>query len=352
MSVPVQPFFSPQPEPCIQALPKVNLHTHLEGSIRPQTFWELANELGIPVPPSPEGARDLLQVNGSETSLVDYLKKISINYPVLRKAAALRRTAFEAAEDAARDGVIYLELRFGPVTHASPDLPLEKVIESVVEGLRQAEAAYPITCRLITAALRHHDPQANLRLAQVAIQLRSRGVVGFDLAGDEAHYPAQLHAAAIQVANQGGLGITVHAGEAAGAENVIYAVRELGARRIGHGTHSISSPAALALLRERGVLLEVCPTSNVHTQAVPEIDQHPVRRLFEEDISISIGDDDPVTSCTRVSNELTLLRGRFAFDYAGLGAIQQMGMRDAFLEDENLRQRLMTKLSDEWNKAK
>jgi adenosine deaminase len=352
MSSHPQPFFSPTADPVLKALPKVNLHSHLEGSIRPLTLWDLADQQGIPLEASRETVQDLLQVTGEETSLVDYLKKISITYPVLKNAAALRQVAFEAAEDAARDGVIYLELRFGAATHANPALPLEKVIESVLQGLRQAESKYPITCRLIIAALRHRDPEVNLLLAHSAIQFHSYGVVGFDLAGDELHFPAELHKAAIQVARNGGLGITVHAGEAAGAENVVYAIKELGAQRIGHGVNSINSPRALELLLAHGVLLEICPTSNVHTNAVPAIDQHPVRRLFDLGISISIGDDDPVTSRTRVSNELTLLQEQFAFERVELAAIQQMGMRAAFLDDSNARERLLATLTEAWKKAK
>jgi len=337
-------FLSPAPTEALQRLPKCNLHSHLEGSVRPDTLWELAQEQGIDLGLPRASMESALQVDGSERNLVDYLAKISVTYQVLKRPAALERTAYEAAEDAARDGVIYFELRAGPLTHSGSGLPVERVLESMLAGLKRAEAEHGLVCRLIVAALRHHDPQDNLRLAQIAADFRDQGVVGFDLAGDEAGYPAQLHRPAFDAARRAGLGITLHAGEAAGAENVRYAVEELGATRIGHGVRSIESEAVLGLLRQRGTLLEVCPTSNIHTRAVAGLAQHPVRALYEREIKISIGDDDPITSRTRVSRELALLAEAFAFSLDELRAIQKMGLEGAFVTDSELRARLLLAL--------
>ncbi|HEY3345082.1 MAG TPA: adenosine deaminase [Anaerolineaceae bacterium] len=336
-------FFAPQALPAIRRLPKCNVHTHLEGSIRPATLAELAAVQGIPLAVPADQVPDLLQVTGSEQSLVDYLDKISCAYPLLKNADALRRTAFEAAEDAVRDGVVYYEMRVGPVTHSGPDLPLETVVESLLAGLKQAAEQYGIVCGMIISGLRNHDPRLNLRLAQVAVAYRGMGVVGFDLAGDE-NYPAADHLEAFRAAREGGLGITVHAGEAGGADNVRYAVEELGATRIGHGVHSIESPEVLILLRERQVLLEVCPTSNVHTHCVASIEQHPIRQLYLQGIPISVGDDDPITSRTRVSNELTLLHQTLGFSLGELQDIQRLTLRSAFLSDAGMIQGLQAQV--------
>jgi adenosine deaminase len=341
-------FFSPPADPLLKSLPKANIHTHLEGSVRPQTLFELAQEQGVDLGIPAQQVEAALQVSGEERDLVDYLRKIGVTYPLLKNAAALQRTACEAAEDAALDGVIYLELRAGPVTHCTDGLPLEEAIQSMLSGLGQAEREHGIVARLIVTALRSHDPAANLRLAQVAVAYRDAGVVGFDLADDEAHYPAELHRQALHTARQGGLGLTVHAGEAAGAETVRYAVQELGADRIGHGVHSIEDPSVLELLRQRRILLEICPTSNVHTNAVPSLDQHPVRQLYDLGIPISIGDDDPVTSRTRLSNELTLLSQHFAFSLSDLWKIQQMTLQASFLQDEALRASLLEHIDQAW----
>ena len=336
-------FFAPDALPEIKRLPKCNIHTHLEGSIRPATLAELAADQGIALPVSAENVAGLLQISGDEQSLADYLDKISITYPVLKNAQALRRAAFEAAEDAALDGVVYFELRVGPVTHSRPGLPVEAVLENILAGLKQAGQTYDITCGLIVSALRNHDPQLNLLLAQAAVAFHEMGVVGFDLAGDE-DFPAQDHAEAFRIARAGGLGITVHAGEAGGAENVRYAIEELGATRIGHGVHSIESPGVLQLLRERQVLLEICPTSNVHTHCIPEIQQHPIRQFYLQGIPVSVGDDDPITSRTRVSNELTLLHLQLGFSLNELKDIQTITMRSAFLRDAAVIQRIQSKI--------
>jgi len=185
----------------------------------------------------------------------------------------------------------------------------------------------------------------NVLLAQAALAYINEGVVGFDLAGDEAGFPPQLHAEAFAVARRGGLGLTVHAGEAAGAENVTYAVQALGATRIGHGVRSIESESTVAMLEARRVLLEICPTSNVHTGAVAAIARHPVRRLYDRGVPISIGDDDPVTSRTSVSNELTLLKDLFGFTEEELAEIQRTTLDASFLRETEVRARLGDKLA-------
>jgi adenosine deaminase len=342
MVTPELPFQAPEDVlPEIRALPKCNLHTHLEGSVRPLTFIELAVTQGLPLPAPVGEMGRALQVTGEERSLADYLAKIALTYPLLKNAASLRRVSFEAAEDAARSNVHYLELRAGPVTHATPDLPVSAVIQAILDGLAQAEAVFGITCRLIVAALRHHDPQVNVRLARTALEFRGAGVVGFDLAGDEAAFPAILHREAFAVARDGGLGITVHAGEAGGADEVVYAVRELAATRIGHGVHTVEDPAAVELVRDRGVTLEVCPTSNVHTHAVRSLAEHPIDQLVRNGVRVTIGDDDPITSRTDVGRELGLINRFFGYGLEELRQFQIIGLQCCFLEDEENRARLV-----------
>ena len=339
-----QVFIPPDPLPEILRLPKCNLHTHLEGSVRPATFIELAQRQGLPLPGKADEVEDMLKVDGNEKSLADYLAKIAVNYPILKNPATLRRVAYEAAEDAFRDGVLYLELRFGPVTHVSTQVTLQACIESVLDGLHEAELKYGIICRLIVAALRHHDPTTNLVLARVAATYRDYGVVGFDLAGDEAAYPASLHQQALLEAREKGLGLTIHAGEASGALEVAYAIEVLGAQRIGHGVRSIESERVLQLLYERQILLEICPTSNLHTRIISALKQHPVRLLYEHKIPISINDDDPVTSRTCVSKELTLLHTYFGFSFAEIKQLQLVALDHSFLKDGAIRDHIRSQI--------
>jgi adenosine deaminase len=337
-------FYPPEPSAVLLALPKCNTHTHLEGSVRPATFLELAAQQGIPLPFDPHLVADNLQVDGTEKTLVDYLAKITVNYAVLKSPAALQRTAFEAAEDAHRDGVIYFELRAGPVTHTGPGFPVEAAVESMLAGLQEAEAKFGITTRLIVAALRNHAPDTNLELARIASRYAQQGVVGFDLAGDEAGYPADLHQKAYQIVHDAGLGLTVHAGEATGPETVRYAVEVLHAQRIGHGVHSIESRAVMDLLHQRQILLEICPTSNVHTGAVTSIAAHPLKALYEYGIPISINDDDPITSCTRVSNELMLAHTIFGMSLETILSIQLTTLEHSFLREQDVKNRLYSQV--------
>jgi adenosine deaminase len=329
-------FIPPEPTSILLEMPKCNIHTHLEGSVRPATFLELAAEQDVLLPFDPSRVREKLQVDGSEKTLVDYLDKIALNYPILKNSEALRRTAFEAAEDAHRDGVIYFELRAGPALHTHRELPVEAVIESILAGLREAEAKFGITTGFIVAGLRNHEPQINTQLAQIACRYMDQGVVGFDLAGDEAGFPAELHREAFEVVREARLPYTVHAGEASGAENVRHAVDVLGATRIGHGVRSIESLVVMEILRDRQVLLEICPTSNVHTGTVVSIQDHPVKALYEYGIPISINDDDPITSRTRVSNELMLLQSVFGMPLDHLIGIQLVTLDHCFLQDKNI----------------
>jgi adenosine deaminase len=329
-------FIPPEPSFEILELPKCNIHTHLEGSVRPETFLELAAQQDIQLPFDPQMVRERVQVDGSERTLVDYLDKIGVNYPILKNGEAQRRVAFEAAEDAHRDGVIYLELRAGPALHTRPGLSIGACIENMLIGLHEAEEEYGITTGLIVAGLRNHDPHINAELARNACRFINEGVVGFDLAGDEAGYPASLHQEAFEVVREAGLPITVHAGEASGAENVRFAVEVLNARRIGHGVRSVESQSVMELLRERQVLLEICPTSNVHTGTVPSIIMHPLKTLYEFGIPISINDDDPITSRTRVSNELMLLHTVFGMSFDNLIDIQLSTLDHCFYQDKGV----------------
>jgi adenosine deaminase len=329
-------FIPPEPTLAILKLPKCNIHTHLEGSVRPTTFLDLAQQQNVPLPFHPDQVRENVQVDGSETTLVQYLDKIGVNYPILKDSEAQRRIAFEAAEDAFGDGVIYFELRAGPALHTRPGLSIDDCIENMLAGLRAAEEQFGIVTGLIVAGLRNHDPALNAELARSACHYAGKGVVAFDLAGDEAGYPASLHQEAFQIVRAAGLPYTVHAGEAAGAESVRYAVEVLDAPRIGHGVRSIESQSVMELLRERQVLLEICPTSNVHTGTVPSIEAHPLKALYDFGIPISINDDDPITSRTRASNELMLLQTVFEMNMDDLIAIQLATLEHSFYPDRSV----------------
>lgn len=337
-------FVPPKPKKIHIDMPKCNLHTHLEGSVNPETFLSLADAQNIKLPFSHNQILDYLQVSGDEKTLVDYLNKIMINYQVLKDYNALKKVAFEAAEDANKDGVIYFELRAGPLTHSHEKMPLEACIEAMLEGLREAQTKFGIITGLIISGLRNHEPERNVILAKIAKKYQDKGVVGFDLAGDEAGFSADLHHDAFRIIMDSDLGITVHAGEAAGYENVQYAIENLNASRIGHGVKSIQSNRIMELLRDKKILLEICPTSNIHTGTVESIEKHPLKDFYDFGIAFSIGDDDPITSRTRLSNELALIQNTFGFTNKELLAIQLSSIEHSFLRDDILKSILKEKV--------
>lgn len=339
-------FIPPNPKKVLRDMPKCNLHTHLEGSVHPETFLLLADRQKIKLPFLKNQILDYLQVSGDEKTLVDYLNKIMINYQVLKDYHALKMVAYEAAEDAHKDGVIYIELRAGPLTHSHDDLPIEACIEAMLEGLEEAQSKFGIITGLILSGLRNHETNKNIKLAKIAKIYQDKGVVGFDLAGDEAGYSAELHQEAFTIIRDSDLGITVHAGEAAGYENVQYAINNINASRIGHGVKSIKSKSTMELLKKKKVLLEICPTSNIHTGTVDSIESHPVKEFFDFGIEISIGDDDPITSRTRVSNELTLIQNTFGFSNNDLLKIQLSSIDQSFLRDDIIKHQLKEKIQE------
>jgi len=299
---------SPHTRSQLLAIPKVNLHCHLAGSVQPETLVSLARAQGLDTPKDVAGAQAMVCVHtDSPRSLAYALQAIAATYPVLQTAHALERAAFEAAAANARIGVAYLELRGGPQLHMRGGLALDDVIAAIVAGLRRAEDEFVIRTGFIPCVIRGSDVEDAFELVDTAIRFATRGVVGIDIAGDERRFPATPYLPACRRARDAGLGVTVHAGEDGGADNVREAVVTLHAQRIGHGVAAVTDADCIALLKERRVTLELCPTSNVRTGAVRSFSAHPALTLLRAGIRISVADDDPATFSTDVVDELAHL---------------------------------------------
>ncbi|HHV71487.1 MAG TPA: adenosine deaminase [Clostridia bacterium] len=328
-------------------LPKISLHNHLEGAIRPETFFSIARQKGINLPADTlEDLLPYIQVTGEEQNLVDFLAKIDRVTDITQTEDVLARVVEEIVEDAAKQNIRYLELRGGPLVHVREGLRPEQVLEAILWGLKVGEQKYGVKARFIVCALRSDAPEDNLNLAKIAAEYKKQGVVGFDLAGDEAGYPAKLHQQAFRLAKEKGLKITVHAGEAAGPESVRSAIMDLGAERIGHGIRSIEDPSLIKLIIERDIALEVCPTSNVHTRAVSSLEKHPIKKLYELGVPIVIGDDDPQISNISLSGELKLLTERFGFSFRQVCDLQLQAVKYCFLPEEE-KEDLLAKMEKE-----
>lgn len=321
----------------IRTWPKAELHCHLDGSLRLRTLLELARQQGkLDLLPSDslEGLEAaLLQVDAAD-SLEVYLDWFRYTVPVMQTRAALARIAYELAEDAAQENIRYLEVRYAPVLHVEEGLTLEQVNDAVLDGLRTAERDFGIRTGLILCGLRHQPEALSLRTAELAVAYRKRGVVAFDLAGGEAGHPPKHHLHAFYLARNHLLNLTVHAGESWGPDSIHQALCYCGAHRIGHGVTLHQDPDLLQYVIDHQIPLEVCPTSNVQTKAVPDYASHPLRLYVACSVPITINTDNRLFSRTTLTDELWRVH-----HYCGLSAQQLQnvvlnGFRHAFLHWE------------------
>lgn len=308
----------------------INLHSHLEGRVRPSTAGELGAQFGLPVPDGGWESAIRLQEPGT---LTEYLVKVAATYPFFRDPHAVRRIAREAVEDGADGGLDYLEVRFGPATHAQTTRGMDAIVLAVVEGLREGSESTGVAVGAVVAALRHHDEATNISVARSAARFAGEGVVGFDLAGDELLFPSlEPHREAFGIARSAGLGITCHAAEAGPAAAAREAVELLGATRIGHGTHIVDDPEVLAWAAGEGVIIEVCPTSNWFTGAISSLDEHPAARFREAGVRMVVGDDNPRQTGTELAHERELLRSRFGWSPEDDAELDRTSIAAAFLD--------------------
>ncbi|HEV8545865.1 MAG TPA: adenosine deaminase [Candidatus Limnocylindrales bacterium] len=283
----------------------LNLHTHLEGWVRPDTAADLATSMGVP---TPAGGWDAALRMTAPADLTAFLAHVSAAYPVLASPEAMRRVAREAVDDAAADGCDFLEIRFGPATHTRPSFPIEDVIAAACEGLDDGRQATGLPVGLVVCLLRHHDAEVNLAVARAAAAAAGKGVVGLDVAGDELLYPPLVnYRAPYEIAAAAGLGRTAHAAEAGPAAAAVEAVTLLGVTRIGHGSHIADDPSILAWAAREGIAIEVCPTSNVLTGAARSIQEHPLHAFLAAGCRVVLGDDNPINIDRRLGDEERLL---------------------------------------------
>lgn len=320
----------------IRQMPKVELHMHLDGSLRPETVLELAAEQGIPLPAAdPQSLLPYMQVDGGCSSLAEYLGKFAFTCLFLQTPEALQRAACEAVEQAAAEGCRYVEVRFAPQLHRERGLSCEEAIHHVVAGLRRGEELYGCRAQAIVICMRHHSSALNKEAVEAAAVYAGRGVAAVDLAGDEAGYPASLFRDVFLLAHRKGLPVTIHAGEAAGPDNIYAAVMKLGASRIGHGVRLKEDPAIHELIRRRGIPLEMCPVSNIQTKAVPDWSRYPIREYFESGIPITVNTDNPGVSGTSLSREYGILSELFGFTRSELSRLVLHAADAAFLNDRD-----------------
>src|SRR5262245_23911479 len=316
-----------------RALPKVLLHDHLDGGVRPATLLELLRQTGLD---APAGDADALAAwfdqRAHAGSLEEYLRGFALTVAAMASLPALERVAFEAAEDVRADGCVLAEFRIAPTLFEAHGLAVEAAIEAMLQGLRRSA----LPSGLILCAMRERSVAEAERVARLAVRYNGRGVVGFDLAGAELGHPPGEHARAIAIARDGGVPLTLHAGEADVAARVIEAAR-LGAQRIGHGVRladALGASDGAALIdeaRQRGLHLELCPTSNVHTGAAASIASHPITALHRAGLSVSFHTDNRLMSCITPAQEAAALLRETPLTLADLAATGIEAARHSFL---------------------
>jgi adenosine deaminase len=318
-------------EKLVRALPKTDLHVHLDGSVRPETMIELAVEQGKRLPATDADILREHMVVRDARSLVEYLERFETTLSILQRRDALERVAFELAEDAAAEGVRYLEVRYSPVLNTREGLTMHQVVDATLRGLARAEREHAIRARIIICALRHMSPDVSLELARVALDYKDRGVVAFDLAGPENEYPPKKHLAAFQRVADGNLGLTIHAGEAYGARSIHQALHTCHANRIGHGTRLYEDGALLRWVADFRVPIEICLTSNVQTRAVESYEEHPLRSYYDAGVVVALATDNRLMSGTTVTAEYLHAHQALGFTWEELCAIARSGFEAAFL---------------------
>jgi adenosine deaminase len=321
----------------LRRIPKAELHCHLDGSVRPATLLELGREYGVPMPETTADALAHHMFVRDARHLEDYLTRFDVTLGVMQSEHALERISFELGEDAAADGVRYIEVRFAPVLNLQWGLSLEGAVDASLRGLARAEAAHGIVGRIIVCGLRHLPPDVSLELARLAVAFQGKGVVGFDLAGGEAGHPASAHRAAFRHACEHGMFCTCHAGEGAGPESVAEAVHVCGARRIGHATRLIEDLRLTDELAKDGIAIEACLTSNVQTRAAKDYASHPLREYFERGMRVTLNTDNRLMSGTTLTAEYAHATDDLHFTIDELCTLARNGFESAFLPDDERR---------------
>ncbi|MFE8596131.1 adenosine deaminase [Archangium violaceum] len=316
----------------LHALPKTDLHCHLDGSMRLKTILELGEQQKVKLPADTEdGLAKAIHMGEVCKNLEDYLVAFDVTLSVLQTAESLYRSAYELAVDAAAENVRYLEVRYSPALHLQKGLKMTTVIDSVLEGLRVAKRETGIKYGVIICGIRHINPQTSMRLAELSVAYKNRGVIGFDLAGAEANFPAKDHKDAFQLILKNNVNCTAHAGEAFGPESISQAIHYLGAHRIGHGTRLREDGDLLNYVNDHRIPLEVCPTSNVQTGAVPSLDAHPLKFYFDYGLRVTINTDNRLITDTTVTKELWVAHKELGLSLDDLTTILVSGFKSAFL---------------------
>jgi adenosine deaminase len=293
-------------------LPKIELHCHLDGSLRAETIIDIAKREGISLPTMDreEIQQELIAPLDCE-SLDEYLKRFALPNLVMQSKENLRRITFELFEDAAKENVKYMEVRFAPLLHTAQGLTVEEIIQSVIDGMREAEKQFDIHGNIILSCMRTMSAESAFKVVEKGKQFLGKGVVAIDLCASEEEGFCGNFVEPIALAREYGYRVTIHAGETGVGKNVLEAVEMLGAERIGHGVFIKDCAEAYDVVKEKQVVLEMCPTSNVQTKAVNRYSDHPIHDFHKDGIKVTVNTDNRTVSDTTMAKECTIVFNEF-----------------------------------------
>jgi adenosine deaminase len=324
---------------------KAELHLHLDGSLRPETVLEIAERDNIELPShNLDELKKYLKVDDTNEDLVEYLKRFELPLKVMQTKENLKRTSYELVEDLAKENYIYAEIRFAPHLHLKKGLSLEEVVESVIDGIRDAEKKYDIEANILLCIMRHMPEENGHEILQLAKKFKGNKVVGIDLAGDEANYSPLIFRKIFEKAKGAEIPFTIHAGEARGVDGILEAL-VCGPERLGHGIRSFEEERVLDILREKNITLECCPISNYHTRAIDDFDKYPLKDYLQDGIRATLNTDNRTVSDTNYLKELEFLDKHRALSDEEILNCSVNAIMGAFISDER-KAELLDKLKD------
>lgn len=316
----------------VKNLPKIELHCHLDGSIRPETLREIADAQGIALPNDHAQLKELLIAPKDCQNLNDYLERFDLVLTCLQTEAALTAAAIDVISQAAEENIQYIEVRFAPSQHTEKGLSLPKVITAVLAGLEQGQQQFGVKSNALLCGMRHEELKEIEKIVQLAEVYKTSGVVGFDLAGNEIDFPPYTFEETLDLVNQLSIPLTLHAGECGCGKNVADAIH-LGAKRIGHGIALKDTPEYFSLLQKENILIEMCPTSNFQTKTVTRLADYPFQTFLEAGINICINTDNRTVSDTTLTDEFMKLHEWYGITYADMEQFNHNAVNGAFISE-------------------
>jgi adenosine deaminase len=312
-------------------LPKIDLHCHLDGSVRPESVLEIALKQDVTLPTTDiQALTSLMIAPDSCKDLLEYLTRFDLPLSVMQTEYGIERITYELFEDAAKENVKYFEVRFGPLLHLNNGLNLDQVIGSAVKGMQRAESDYEIKGNLILSVLRHMPKESINSVIEAGDKYLNKGVIAFDIAGGEPDGFCHGFEAYTQYAADKGYRITIHAGEQGSGQNVYDAISLLGAERIGHGIGIQSHAEAYQLVKTKNAALETCPTSNVQTKAVETLSEHPFEVFYQDNVPVTINTDNRTVSNTTMTDEVRRVIETFNLSEDDYYSIYQSSIEQSF----------------------